>query len=542
MAPLLALAGFMGSGKSSVGALSARLLGWRFVDLDHEIARSAGVTIAQFFERHGEQAFRRLEFQVLKELLLRSEQGVAGGDGLVLALGGGTLQDEQAAGMLEDRGGVVFLDIDPDTGWERARGGARPLAQDRAAFTALLAARRPTYQRTSDWIVPVGARSAQEIAGEIAGVVRAAGLQWSNSWGVQLISTERRSTIVGGQGCLNALERLAATAAAEGARFFVVTDTNVDQAWGDAVRGLLGQLGDGERTLAVAPGEQSKTVGVLERCWDWLASQGARRDDIVVALGGGVVGDLAGLAAATYQRGVGLWQIPTSLLAQVDSSVGGKTAVNLDSGKNLVGAFYQPGLVVIDPDTLLTLPQAEFTNGLGEVVKYGLLSGDTLFGTLEEHRGLMRDRDKSLMSEVVKTCVRYKAAVVEEDELDAGKRAVLNLGHTTAHALEVSLGFGCIRHGEAVALGLLVALVISESLLGLDREVRRRTTALLDDLGLPTCLELPPTEAIQAAAARDKKATAVSSGFVGLRAPGEPVWGLDLPDGLFDQALGVIRA
>jgi len=357
-----------------------------------------------------------------------------------------------------------------------------------------------------------------------------------------VVSTERRSTIMGGPGSLVSLEKLAAEATAEGARLFVVTDTNVDQAWGEAVRGLLGQPANGERTLAVAAGEQSKTVARLERCWDWLASQGARRDDIVVALGGGVVGDLAGLAAATYQRGVGLWQIPTSLLAQVDSSVGGKTAVNLDSGKNLVGAFYQPGLVVIDPDTLLTLPQAEFTNGLGEVVKYGLLSGDTLFGTLEEHRGLMRDRDKSLMSEVVKTCVRYKAAVVEEDELDAGKRAVLNLGHTTAHALEVSLGFGCIRHGEAVALGLLVALAVSESLLGLDREVRSRTAALLADLGLPTSLDLPPTGTIRRAAARDKKVSAASSGFVGLRAPGEPVWGLDLPDDLFDQALGVIRA
>jgi 3-dehydroquinate synthetase len=207
-----------------------------------------------------------------------------------------------------------------------------------------------------------------------------------------------------------------------------------------------------------------------------------------------------------------------------------------------VGAFYQPALVVIDPDTLGTLPQAEFTNGLGEVVKYGLLSGETLFGVLEEQRGLLRERDADSMSEVVKTCVRYKAAVVEEDELDTGRRAVLNLGHTTAHALEVSLGFGSIRHGEAVALGLLVALVVSESVLGLDREVRRRTTALLADLGLPTCLDLPPTEAIHAAAARDKKATATSSGFVGLRAPGEPVWGIDLPDGVFDQALEVIRA
>lgn len=540
MAALVALAGFMGSGKSSVGATSARLLGWRFLDLDDEIVKSAGMTIAEFFERHGEREFRRREVEVLREVLSRPERG-GSEDGLVVALGGGTLQDSETAGMLEERGGVILLDIDADRAWERARGDVRPLAQDRAAFNALLAARRPTYESAADWIVPVGHRTVEELAGEIAGAVRAAGPAWPKTWGLQLISTARRSSIVGGHGCLASLQRLAAEAAAEGARFFMVTDQNVEQAWGGAVRDLLGQPQQAERTLALAAGEQSKTVRGLERCWDWLASQGARRDDIIVALGGGVVGDLAGFAAATYQRGVGLWQIPTSLLAQVDSSVGGKTAVNLDAGKNLVGSFYQPGLVVIDPDTLATLPPAEFTNGLGEVVKYGLLSGEALFGTLEEQRGLLRERDASLLSEVVKTCVRYKAAVVEEDELDTGRRAVLNLGHTTAHALEVSLGFGRIRHGEAVALGLLVALAVSERLLGLDLQVRRRTTALLADVGLATSLDLPSLETIRAAAARDKKATAGSSGFVGLRAPGEPVWGLHVPDDLFYEALGVIR-
>ena len=540
MAALVALAGFMGSGKSSVGAASARLLGWRFLDLDDEIVKSAGMAIPEFFERHGEREFRRREVEVLRAVLSRPEHG-GGEDGLVVALGGGTLQDSEAAAMLEERGGVVLLDIDADRAWERARGDVRPLAQDRAAFTALLAARRRTYESAADWIVPVGHRTAEEIAAEIAGVVRAAGPAWPKTWGVQLVSTARPSSVMGGHGCLASLRALAAEAAADGARLFVLTDQNVELAWGGAVRDLLAQPMQAERTLALAAGEHSKTVRGLERCWDWLAAQGARRDDIIVALGGGVVGDLAGFVAATYQRGVGLWQIPTSLLAQVDSSVGGKTAVNLEAGKNLVGAFYQPGLVVIDPDTLATLPPAEFTNGLGEVVKYALLSGETLFGALEEQRALLRERDASLLSQVVKTCVRYKAAVVEEDELDTGRRAVLNLGHTTAHALEVSLSFGRIRHGEAVALGLLVALAVSERLLGLDLEVRRRTTALLADVGLATSLDLPSPEIIRAAAARDKKATAASSGFVGLRAPGEPVWGLHLPDDLFDEALGVIR-
>ena len=542
MAPLVALAGFMGSGKSSVGALCAGLLGWRFLDLDDEIARSADMTIAEVFQRHGERAFRLREIEALREVLSRSEQDGGRSGGLVLALGGGTLQNPEAAGMLEERGGVVFLDVDADRAWERARGGARPLAQDRDDFTALLAARHPTYESVADWILPVGERSVEDIAGEITSMVRAAGPAWSKTWGVKLVSTERCSSIVGGPGCLASLRMLAAETAANGSRLFVVTDQNVEQAWGAAIRDLFGQSAAEGRTVAVAAGEQSKTVDGLRSCWEWLASQGARRDDIVVALGGGVVGDLAGFAAATYQRGVGFWQIPTSLLAQVDSSVGGKTAVNLEAGKNLVGAFYQPELVVIDPETLGTLPGAEFTNGLGEVVKYGLLSGETLFGALERQRELLRQRDTSVMSEVVKTCVRYKAAVVEEDELDAGRRAVLNLGHTTAHALELSLGFGRLEHGEAVALGVLVALAVSERLLGLDTAVRQRTGVLLQELGLPTRLDLPSSDTIRAAAARDKKATAASSGFVGLRSLGEPVWGLDLPSDLFDHALGVIRA
>ena len=490
---------------------------------------------------------------MLREILSGAEQGPgehAGegegkgrrdGEGLVLALGGGTLQNADAAGMLKQRGGVVYLDIEAGRAWERARGAARPLAQDRGAFSALLAARRSTYERTADWLVPVGERSAEEIACEIARIVRATGRAWASTWGLQLVSTARPSTIVGGHGCLAVLRHLAEEAAAKGSRLFVVTDENVEEAWAGAVRGLLGQLADEGRTLVLPAGEQSKTVRGLERCWDWLASVGARRDDVVVALGGGVVGDLAGFAAATYQRGVELWQIPTSLLAQVDSSVGGKTAVNLDAGKNLVGAFYQPGLVVIDPETLATLPQAEFANGLGEVIKYGLLCGDPLFASLEQ-RELLLQRDPSFLSGVEKTCVLYKADVVAEDERDNGRRAVLNLGHTTAHALEAGLGFGRLGHGEAVALGLLVALAISEKLLGLDPQVRRRTGALLGAVGLPTTIDLPPADALRAAASRDKKAKAGSSGFVGLRALGEPVWGLDLPAALFDQALEVIRA
>ncbi len=539
MAPLVALSGYMGSGKSSVGAKVARLLDWRYVDLDEELVRAEGIPIAEFFERHGEPVFRRRELEALSDLLYEHQER---GEGLVLALGGGTLQSTEAARMLHEQGGVVLLDVDAERAWSRSQGGTRPLAREFEAFKELLERRRATYESTADWILPVGDRTAEEIAGDIARLVKTIGGVWPKCWGLQLIDTARESTIIGGQGALGVLEQLAGQAGGKGSRLFVVSDGNVHHAWGKAIEGLLETSQTLRGTLVVAPGEESKTVQTLERCWDWLASLSARRDDIVIALGGGVVGDLAGFAAATYQRGLNLWQIPTSLLAQVDSSVGGKTAVNLATGKNLVGAFYQPDLVVVDPDTLETLPDKEFTAGLGEVVKYGLLSGPALFDSLCEGRAGLHDRERGLMSAVVRACVRYKAAVVEADERDTGRRAVLNLGHTTAHALELALGFGRLRHGEAVALGLLVALAVSERALGLDADVRERTRTLLADLGLPTTIALPPVSQIREAAAHDKKASAASSGFVGLRAIGEPVWAMDLAEAEFLEALEVIRA
>jgi shikimate kinase/3-dehydroquinate synthase len=460
---------------------------------------------------------------------------------LVLALGGGTLQTPAAAALLKEQGGLAYLEVDGATAWQRARGEGRPLAQDEEAFAKLLTARRKTYESAADWVFPVGDRGVEQVAQELAAAVTMADGAWASSWGLRLTGTERPSTIIGGAGCLAALRAKSEEAAARGARVFVITDENVEREWGEGVLALVAPASGGE-PLVLAAGEQSKTVDSLAACWEWLAARGARRDDIVLALGGGVVGDLAGFAAATYQRGVGLWQVPTSLLAQVDSSVGGKTAIDLTAGKNLAGAFYQPGVVVVDPRTLSTLPDAEFVNGLGEVVKYGLLAGEGLFGSLERERQRIVDRDPAVLSDLLKTCVRYKAAVVSEDERDTGRRAVLNLGHTVAHALEVGVGYGRLRHGEAVGLGLLVALAVSEKELGLDPAVRQRTRALLESLTLPVAIALPDTYVLLAAAGKDKKVVAGSAGFVGLRDIGEPAWKLALPEGLFEEAMEVIRA
>ena len=303
-----------------------------------------------------------------------------------------------------------------------------------------------------------------------------------------------------------------------------MTDENVERAWGEAVR----------RLLAPAPGSEPLVAGRRRAEQDGAtasrpAGNGWRRrapggTTSCWPLGGGVVGDLAGFAAATYQRGVGLWQVPTSLLAQVDSSVGGKTAIDLTAGKNLVGAFYQPGLVVIDPRDAEHLARGgvrERSGRGGQVRASG--RGDALRARWSEERQRIVERDPGVLSDMIKTCVRYKAAVVAEDELDTGRRAVLNLGHTTAHALEVSLGYGRLRHGEAVGLGLLVALAVSEKAAGTGSGGAAADQGAAGAIwACPWPSRCRTADVLLAAAAKDKKVTAGSAGFVGLRALGEP--------------------
>ncbi len=538
MAPFLALTGFMGSGKTSVGRRVADLLGWRFLDLDAEIVKADGIAVEDFFASKGEAAFRARECQVLAALLSAG----TGECGLVLALGGGTLENDEAATLLRGRGEVAYLETSAADAWSRAEGNGRPLARDRREFENLLARRRARYEDVADWVVPVGDRTVEELAGDIVETVRIAGTQRGGMWGRRTVSTGRPSLIMGGRGALSCLERLAAVLSQKGSRLFLFTDENVMRLWGDQVLSLVAAASFGPDPLVLPSGEANKSVRSLERCWDWLAEHGARRDDTVAALGGGVVGDIVGFSASTYHRGVSLWQIPTTLLAQVDSSVGGKTAINLNAGKNLAGTFYQPDIVLIDPATLRTLPDHEYKSGLGEVIKYGLLHSESFFARLEGRADAILTRDPLVMSGLVKTCVGYKTRVVEEDELDRGRRAVLNLGHTIAHALELTEGYGVLSHGRAVALGTLVSLAVSERLLGLDRSVRERTRALMARFALPPALPSADVAGVLKAVSRDKKVVAGSTGFVGLRAIGDPVWGMDVSPAILGECLEVIRA
>jgi shikimate kinase/3-dehydroquinate synthase len=399
---------------------------------------------------------------------------------------------------------VVWIDVDPDTAWTRVRGSGRPLASDRDTFARLYLEREPVYAALADVTVPAQ-RSEQmgTVLSALAGLPDGARMLWA-------VSASGDYPAYVGRGLLT---REPFWPPQVQGRRFLVTDGAVAGLYGDAVPGLAGRV-------TVMPGEQSKTVAHAEIVWTELARSGMTRDDVLVALGGGVVGDLAGFCAATYQRGVRYVQVPTTLVAQVDSAYGGKTAVDLPEAKNYVGAYHQPAAVIADPAALGTLPASELAAGYAEVVKIALIAGGELW---ERIRG---GADPSGV-EIIIACARTKLRIVAQDERDAGLRQVLNLGHTVAHALEAVTGYARYRHGEAVGLGLLAALTLS----GQD-ELRREVRELLAAKGLPTTLDGAEPEDIVQATARDKKRRGREAvPFVLLKGPGAARSGCAVPPG-----------
>jgi shikimate kinase/3-dehydroquinate synthase len=398
----LALAGFMGSGKSRFGAQVAARLRRPFVDLDREIETRTGAAVAELFAERGESGFRELEEGVALEVL-------RGADPVVVALGGGAVLSEQARDALATGAFTVLVDVEPETAWRRVAGTGRPLAQAEDEFHALHAARQPVYDAVAD------ARAT-----DVDGIVlAAAGVH------VELGALDELEELVPGAGPVE-----------------LVVDAHVA-----GIHGVRAQVALGARDVAsheVPAGEAAKTGNVLERLWDALA---IGRDGALVALGGGSTTDVAGFAAATYMRGVPWTAVPTTLVGQVDAGIGGKTAIDLARAKNLVGAFHWPARVVCDPALLTTLPEAERRNGLAEVVKTGLLAGDRVWERAEP--------------EQVRACASFKSGVCLADPYDRGPRNQLNLGHTFAHALEAAAGYD-LPHGRAVALGLLAAVRLSE--------------------------------------------------------------------------------
>jgi shikimate kinase/3-dehydroquinate synthase len=481
----------MGAGKSL--ALSAASdAGMATTEVDDLMERELGMPIASAFERDGEEAFRAREEEVVGALLEKA-------DGGAIALGGGSVLSARVRDALR-RHTVVWLQVDAGEAWRRIAHTNRPLATGIEDVERLLAVRLPLYEELADAVIPPGdrgivARALPSIQ-QLAELPPGTRMLWAAS------SSGEYPAFVG-PGLLGATGEWWPLAG----RRFCVTDSAVGGLYADRIEPLAARV-------EVDPGEGSKTMAAAEHVLRELARAGMTREDQVVALGGGVVGDLAGFCAHTYQRGVPVVQVPTTLVAQVDSAYGGKTGVDLPEGKNYAGAYQLPAAVLADTSTLATLPGEELAAGFVEVLKTGLLAG----GALWERVRALDALDPAALDEVIFACARYKCEVVAADERDAGLRAVLNLGHTVGHAIEAASGYARYRHGEAVGLGLLAALRLSDA-----AALRDETQEILRRHELPVALERPiDVEEILAALQRDKKRTAEGVGFVLLSEPGEP--------------------
>ena len=486
----LVLVGFMGAGKTTAARALAAELGVEPLDSDEELERELGERIESFFDREGEEAFRGREEQVVLRLL-------AGTQGGVVALGGGALASEAVRRELAGHT-VVHLEVRVEDAWRRASGQGRPLARDRAGFEHLHRDRRELYDSVADAILPAGTRDrvrqALPALRALADAPPGTRLVWASAASGQYPVFVGRGLLEGG------------FFHPPDGRRFAVTDEQVARH----------HRVEAAETITIRAGEEQKTLSQAEAVTRALARAGAERSDLLVGVGGGVVGDLAGFCAAVYQRGMRYVQVPTTIVAQVDSAYGGKTGVDLPEAKNYVGAYHQPAAVLCDPATLATLPHDELASGYAEVVKTALVAGGPLWSTVRAGR--------EVDDEVILGCIRAKLEVVAEDERDLGRRQVLNLGHTVGHAIEAATGFSRYRHGEAVGIGLLCALRLSEQ-----EELRGEVAELLAARGLPVWFDGAGVERVLEVLERDKKRRRGRVPFVLVEAPGKVTTGHEVP-------------
>jgi shikimate kinase/3-dehydroquinate synthase len=544
----IVLVGMMGSGKSAIGQRLAARLGVRFVDADAEIVAAACMSIPEIFEKYGEGYFRDGERRVMFRLL---NSGPA-----VLATGGGAFLDPRTRQRIAERGVSLWFDADHETLLRRVRRKAdRPLLHtpDPAeTLRRLMVERYPIYAQADIRVlsrdVPQDAM-VDETLDALAERLPTLGLEARHrpkethtvmthfpprprpsdaplhQENVRVSLGARSYDILIGAGLLaKAGEKIAAVA--PGAACAIVTDANVARLHLPALEDSLKAAGVRYTNIVVEPGEGSKSLSVFGRVCEEAISARIERRDVIVALGGGVVGDLSGYVAASLRRGARFVQIPTTLLAQVDSSVGGKTGINSPQGKNLIGAFHQPSLVLADVDTLTTLPPREFRAGYAEIVKYGLIGDRRFFEWLEADGDAVFHGKAEQICAIAVSC-ESKAAIVARDETEQGDRALLNLGHTFGHAFERLVNYDNARlvHGEGVAIGLALALRFSRRLGLCDELDALRVERHLSSLRLPTRISDIPgadftADAIMDAMYQDKKVERGALTFILLRGIG----------------------
>lgn len=506
----LILTGFMGTGKTSVARRVAERLGRPFVDMDDEIVERAGRSIPELFAQFGEGAFRQIESGLCVDLSQRS--------GLVIATGGGCLVNSLNRDTLSGSGLIICLDCEPEGIVQRLEGATgRPMLYGDAPETRirdLLAERRGAYSQIP-YHIDTTHRTIEQVVEAVLHLVRAA---------PQMLTVHTPTgayplhLMPGGLQLLGDL----LSPHSLSTDLVVVSDEHVWPRWGEAILPGLERQGYRVTTVILPPGEAFKTLATVSTLYDRFLASGLDRKGAVIALGGGVVTDMAGYAAATYMRGVPLVQVPTTLLGMIDASVGGKVAVDLPQGKNLVGAFVEPLFVLLDPDVLETLPEIEVQAGLAEIIKAGVIGDPELFALLEQPgpRPALRD--------LLARALQVKIDVVEQDPYERGRRAVLNLGHTFAHAYEVLQGYA-LHHGLAVSIGMVRAALLAEARGLCTPETRGRIIATLSAHGLP--VDPPPLdpEEVYEAMHMDKKKQSGRLRYVLPRAIGDVTIVDDVP-------------
>jgi shikimate kinase / 3-dehydroquinate synthase len=515
----IVLVGLMGAGKTSIGRRLAARLGLPFRDADTEIELAAGCSIPELFERYGERAFRDGERRVIRRLL--------SGDPLVLAFGGGAFMDAETRATARTEAASIWLRCPLPTLVRRVAGREhRPLLADgdhHEILQRLIDQRYPVYAE-ADVIVDCGDESPDTTTTQVLNAL----LTWKPPRRLTVALPSTTYDVVIGEHLLDRAGALLAPRLPQ-RRAVVVSDETVAALHLPTLMKGLAETGVVTSQIIVPPGEASKSLDSYLDVLDQLLEARVERRTTIIALGGGVVGDLAGFAAATALRGVPFVQIPTTLLSQVDSSVGGKTAVNTKRGKNLVGAFYQPRMVLADTATLDTLPPRELRAGYAEIAKAGLIGDAAFFSWCERHGPAVVGGDRDVQAEAIKRACAFKAAVVGDDEREEKPndgRALLNLGHTFGHALEAEYGYdGGLLHGEGVAIGLGLAFKLSARLGHCSAADADRAVSHVAAVGLPAELSML-NRRISASSLighmrRDKKVRDGALSFVLVRGIGE---------------------
>lgn len=511
------LVGFMGSGKSSVGRELARYIGYDFVDTDEMIEKQTGMSIRDLFERNGEPYFRRIEKGIIR--------GLADIQSSVIATGGGAIVDTDNLESLKKTGIMICLKATPDAIMKRTEGNLeRPLLVNKdklGEIKRLLEIREPYYKK-ADISIDTTKMNIPQIVSEIARMTKDYTVKdIGPAKKVRVGLGSRAYDIDIGVGLDDLGTRLLDLGL--GKKIAVVTNPKVNKLYGKRVLSSIKKKGFEVRIIEIPDGERYKTIRWSNHIYDNLIDWRFERSSCLIALGGGVIGDITGFAAATFLRGISYIQVPTTLVAQVDSSVGGKTGLDHKKGKNLIGAFYQPRLVYIDPAVLASLDKREFIAGMAEVIKYGAIADRAFFSFLEKNMDKILNLDPEMLHKMISRSCEIKAQVVAEDEREADRRRILNFGHTIGHAIETLTGYRGFRHGEAVAIGMLKAADLSRMLEICSKNDIRRLRDLISSAGLPIAMPKIGSGEIIRTMELDKKVSGGEINFVLMRSIGNVI-------------------